>query len=283
MIELPMISVIVITYNSSATIIETLDSIKRQTYANVEVVVSDDGSKDDTVIKSERWIVDNGINGLVVKAEYNAGVPANVNKGIKASSGNLVKLIAGDDILYDDAIEKYYQYYLKDESVIFQARVSCFGVDKDRIQVIEDAMPDYSFFKWTNKEQYKALCVYNRIAAPALGLIKKEIFVKYGYYDESIPMIEDYPFNLKMSKNGICFRLIDEPLVKYRISEGSVTGIASRRYYQSMKRFFFKNRFGAMLKNGCFSDLFKQTIRYILLCFNIVIVKESSKYKFIKI
>ena len=177
MIELPMISVIVITYNSSATIIETLDSIKRQTYANVEVVVSDDGSKDDTVIKSERWIADNGINGLVVKAEYNAGVPANVNKGIKASSGNLVKLIAGDDILYDDAIEKYYQYYLKDESVIFQARVSCFGVDKDRIQVIEDAMSDYSFFKWTNKDQYKALCVYNRIAAPALGLIKKEIFV----------------------------------------------------------------------------------------------------------
>ena len=172
---------------------------------------------------------------------------------------------------------------MKDDSVIWQARVLCFGADEERLKNIEDSMPDYNFFSWTNKEQYKALSIYNRIAAPALGLLDKDIFERFGYYDESIPLIEDYPFNLKMSKNGICFRLIDEPLVKYRISEGSVTGIASRRYYQSMKRFFFKYRFKAMLKNCCFFDLVKQTVRYIFLCVNIVIVKEDSSYKLIKI
>lgn len=279
----PLISVIVITYNSSDTIIETLESINRQCYSPIEVIVSDDCSKDDTVIKAKNWINNNGVNGLVVSAAKNAGVPANVNKGIKASKGKLIKIIAGDDVLYDDAIEKYYQYYMKDNTVIWQARVRCFGANEEKIRNIEDSLPDYSFFNWTNKEQYKALSVYNRIAAPALGLLDKDLFERYGYYNESIPLIEDYPFNLKMSKNGICFRLIDEPLVKYRISEGSVTGIASRRYYQSMKRFFFKYRFGAMLKNGCFFDLVKQTVRYIFLCVNIVIVKENSRYKLIKI
>ena len=86
-----------------------------------------------------------------------------------------------------------------------------------------------------------------------------------------------------MSKNGISFRLIDEALVKYRISKESVTGVASRRYYQSMKTFFFRYRFIAMLKNGCFFDLIKQTGRYIILCFNIAIVKSESKYRFVKI
>lgn len=279
----PLISVIVITYNSSSTILETLDSIKRQTYSNIELVVSDDCSKDDTVKKAQNWILDNNINGIVVTTKKNAGIPANVNKGIKAAKGTLVKIIAGDDILYDYAIEKYYQYYLKDESVIWQARVSFFGVDEACIKRIEDSLPDYSFFELSNKEQYKALSVYNRIAAPALGLLNIKLFEQYGYYDETIPLIEDYPFNLKMSKNGISFRLIDEALVKYRISKGSVTGVASRRYYQSMKTFFFRYRFIAMLKNGCFFDLIKQTVRYIFLCFNIAIVKSESKYRFVKI
>lgn len=279
----PLISVVVITYNSSKTIIETLASISRQTYPNIELIVSDDCSKDDTVNKAQNWININGVKGLVITATKNEGIPANVNKGIKASNGKLVKIIAGDDVLYDNAIEKYYQYYKKDDSVIWQARVLCFGADEERVKNIADSMSDYNFFSWTNKEQYKALSIYNRIAAPALGLLDKDIFERFGYYDESIPLIEDYPFNLKMSENGICFRLIDEPLVKYRISEGSVTGIASRRYYQSMKRFFFKYRVKAMLKNGCFFDFVKQTVRYIFLCVNIVIVKEDSSYKFIKI
>ena len=100
----PLISVIVITYNSSSTILETLDSIKRQTYSNIELVVSDDCSKDDTVKKAQNWILDNNINGIVVTTKKNAGIPANVNKGIKAAKGTLVKIIAGDDILYDYAI-----------------------------------------------------------------------------------------------------------------------------------------------------------------------------------
>lgn len=86
--------------------------------------------------------------------------------------------------LYDNALEKYYQHYMKDNTVIWLARVLCFGVDEDRLRKIEDSLPDYSFFNWTNKEQYKALSVYNRIAAPALGLLDKDLFEKFGYYDE---------------------------------------------------------------------------------------------------
>ena len=50
-----LISVVVFSYNSSSTIIETLDSIYAQTYKNIELIISDDGSSDDTVKKTQRW------------------------------------------------------------------------------------------------------------------------------------------------------------------------------------------------------------------------------------
>lgn len=75
----PLISVVVITYNSSNTIIETLESISRQSYPNIELIISDDCSKDDTVNKAQNWINSNGVKGLVITAVKNEGIPANVN------------------------------------------------------------------------------------------------------------------------------------------------------------------------------------------------------------
>ena len=53
-----LISVVVVTYNSEKTVIETLDSIASQTYKNIELIVSDDYSKDDTVKRMKLWIED---------------------------------------------------------------------------------------------------------------------------------------------------------------------------------------------------------------------------------
>ena len=52
----PLVSVVVVTYNDSAFIIETLESIKKQTYSNIELIVSDDGSNDDTVKLVKEWV-----------------------------------------------------------------------------------------------------------------------------------------------------------------------------------------------------------------------------------
>jgi len=50
--SLPLVSIVVVTYNSSSTILETLDSIKAQTYRNIELIVSDDHSTDNTIIRT---------------------------------------------------------------------------------------------------------------------------------------------------------------------------------------------------------------------------------------
>ena len=97
-----LVSVIVVVYNSSKTVLETLESIKNQTYKNIELVITDDASSDNTIEIVTEWGEKNRNyfnNFLVLKTEKNTGVSANVARGIQASKGEYYKDIAGDDLL----------------------------------------------------------------------------------------------------------------------------------------------------------------------------------------
>ena len=85
--ENPLVSIIVITYNSSKYVLETLESAKAQTYQNIELIISDDGSQDETVELCEKWLAENKdrfIDSQIITVEKNTGIPANCNRGVKA-------------------------------------------------------------------------------------------------------------------------------------------------------------------------------------------------------
>lgn len=278
-----MISIVVVTYNSEKTIIETLDSINSQTYRDFEIVVSDDCSKDNTVEVVRGWLASHDIKGLVVPAETNKGIPANVNKGIKNANGNLIKIIAGDDIMYPNALEVFKTYYDKDENVIWQSRYMCFGKNKEKVDIANSIQLDKQFYASDYKKQYQTLVVGNRLVAPSIGLIKKEYYDVYGFYDEQYRMMEDYPFFLKLSKNGIAFRLLDDVLIGYRISDSSVMGMGAKSFYKCMADFYFSERIFGVLKFGGLIEFVKQTLKYSLIKNNLLIKKVDGKYKLLKI
>ena len=115
-LEQPLVSIIVITYNSSKYVLETLESAKAQTYQNIELIVSDDCSTDNTVEICREWIEKNKKRFLrteLITSEKNTGIPANCNRGVKAAQGEWVKLIAGDDILCNNCIEANIEYAKK--------------------------------------------------------------------------------------------------------------------------------------------------------------------------
>ena len=77
LIIIPLVSVVVITYNSSNYLLDTLESFKAQTYKNIELVITDDHSSDDTIAISEKWLIANGsffYSTKLVKAEKNTGI-----------------------------------------------------------------------------------------------------------------------------------------------------------------------------------------------------------------
>ena len=95
----PLVSVFIVTYNSSDYIIEALDSVRNQTYPNIELVVSDDCSTDNTVPLVKDWMKSYGSRFSrteIVVAPKNQGIPSNYNRAVNACHGEWLKMMDGD-------------------------------------------------------------------------------------------------------------------------------------------------------------------------------------------
>ena len=165
----PTVSIIVITYNSSKYVTETLESAKAQTYLNIELIISDDCSTDNTVEISEKWINENHsrfIKAQLIRAEKNTGIPANCNRGVKASSGKWIKIIAGDDILLENCIADNIQYILQNSyALVVLSKVQSFKdsyQEKNIIAILPPSIPDFFSIQITSHEQYKMLLIEDR-------------------------------------------------------------------------------------------------------------------------
>ena len=166
--ENTLVSIIVITYNSSKYVLETLESAKAQTYKNIELIISDDCSTDDTFDVCEKWINNNSdffIRSKIVSASVNKGVAANCNLGFSLAKGNWIKLIAGDDILIKNCIETNINYLQKnrDANLIF-SQSEVFNSDtKEIISIRPDSefkMPENQFYSLLKKDFVHAPTVF---------------------------------------------------------------------------------------------------------------------------
>lgn len=97
----PLVSVLITAYNAAPWIAETLASVKHQTYLNVEVIVVDDGSTDDTKAVASRFASPT----VTVLSQANAGACAARNRAFEAASGDLIQYLDADDLLAPEKIE----------------------------------------------------------------------------------------------------------------------------------------------------------------------------------
>jgi len=209
--EQPLVSIIVITYNSSKFVLETLESAKTQTYQNIELIVSDDASTDNTVELCRVWIDKNKerfVRTELITVEKNTGIPANCNRGLKASRGEYIKFIAGDDLILNKYVELCIDYFRKDHSV---------GLVYTNTILIDSKG---NHIKKISNKNYKQGYIFKEIfflkfwpSAPSL-CFKKEALIKVGTFNENIA-VEDYYIVLKIAQiYKICH--INQYLTLYR-------------------------------------------------------------------
>lgn len=216
----PLVSVVVVTYNSSSTVIATLESVKNQTYDNIELIITDDGSKDDTIVICEDWKNRNGNffkSVELVTTSRNTGTSANLNRGIRRCHGQWIKMIAGDDSLLPNCLEDNLRYINnnKDTRVLF-SKMTYWGTKK----ALEETTLtiNYGFFSLKRDDFYKRLLVRNFLPAPSL-FIQRSVYDECGLYNESIPLMEDWPFWMKLMHAGISFAFLDKNTVLYRVHQ----------------------------------------------------------------
>lgn len=222
----PLVSVVVVTYNSSKYVIETLESIKRQTYSNIELIVADDSSSDETLNLCEKWIKLNSSRFKrveIITSDTNTGITPNRNRGCFAAKGQWIKQIDGDDRLKSCCIEDYVNYVTKnpDNNIIFSPLVPFGDGDVDKWNCLLQSNFEYAF-SLTDKQFKILLCKVCLFPAPS-AFINKLFFDKVGGYDESIVFLEDWPFWVRTAFNGAKFAYIPTCEVEYRISSSSLS------------------------------------------------------------
>ena len=242
------ISVAVITYNSSQTVTETLDSIYHQSYGaeNIELIISDDASSDNTVEIIENWLKHHQSSFSKVvffKNEVNGGVSKNINVAWTASTSEWIKSIAGDDILLPSCLDDNVDYVLKREheniGAVFSS-MQVFYVDEQLNKVNTYLMPSpayYHFFDLTAESQYDYLKINGIPIAPS-SFIKRSALISVDYADERFRLIEDYPLWLKLTKCGYILKFFNKKTVQYRKSDSissSRSKIINERYFNEMK------------------------------------------------
>jgi len=238
--DYPLFSIVVITYNAEEYVIDTLESIRKQTYPRIELIVSDDCSRDQTVKSCENWIIENGSRfekATVVTTEVNTGIPGNCNRGIRQSVGDWIKIIAGDDMFVEDAFEILHDEIkadIKGEKKVFHGRTRVLSGD-----VITDDTSDrwgdpaqqvFNLPDTTAEIQNRILLRFCPVAAPT-ALISRDVLNEVGLFDERFLFWEDRPMWRKITGHGYKMYFINKPIVIYRRHEHSVQMLGNTTFF----------------------------------------------------
>ena len=189
----PLVTVIIPSYNHEKYVSLSIESVVAQSYKNIEIIVIDDGSKDQSVQ------IINGLAkqyGFIVVARENRGLATTLNEGIGLARGQYISFVASDDYYFPHRIENAVLQLEKSSCEV--ACVYCDGYIVDeagqRMGLFGDRHPRPLF-----GSTYDNLLVGNWI--PGIGVTFKAVVLKQFMFDERL-MIEDHPLFLRMFKDG---------------------------------------------------------------------------------
>lgn len=235
----PLVSICIPTYNGQKFIAEAMDAAIKQTYRPLEIVVSDDASKDATleIIKSFQNKTDIPIHIFTHKP---SGIGANWNHSIKKSNGEYIKFLFQDDTMESNCIEKMVKYAVKSNNIglVYSKRNFIYNEnDKKNIEWIKlfgnlhlswhkNNIVDGKINKGVDLLKDDSLLSFpeNKIGEPTAVLLKKEVFEKVGYFSENLRQTLDIEFWYRLMKHyDIIF--IDTKLVSFRLHEMQTTSV----------------------------------------------------------
>lgn len=215
-----LVSVCIPAYNNARYISRTIESVLNQTYRNIEVVVVDDCSKDNTV-EIVRSIKDSRVR--LICNEKNLGMTGNWNKCIRESKGKYVKLLPGDDFIYEDCIERSLAVLKKHKEVSLVVVGSHLVDNDDKIIGKYAHWPKAGIIKG-GRIAKKSVMLNNFFGNPVCALFRRADFDKTGGFDPVIPYILDFDLWLSLSALGNV-AVIKDKLSAFRVRKDSNTGV----------------------------------------------------------
>ncbi len=214
--EEPLVSVVVPVYNGQDFIGETIESILNQTYRNLEVIIIDDASKDNSKEVINSYATKDARIRTVFQ-EKNNNVCYTGNIGFKMACGKYVSLIGHDDVWKEDKLQR--QIAFMEEHPSYPACFSWADIIDDDGEVV-NVQNDFLHYKFCSdnqsREQWmrKLLLLGNHFCAPSV-CIRKSVIDKVGYYRLALLQLQDWELWLRILQEGKIY-IIKNKLLKYR-------------------------------------------------------------------
>ncbi|MDD3150026.1 MAG: glycosyltransferase [Candidatus Gastranaerophilales bacterium] len=200
-----LVSIIVTTYNRAEYLEECISSIINQTYKNIEILIIDDGSTDNTSDVVKKYF-DSRIKYIY---QENSGQNSAKNKGLLASNGQYITILDSDDMILPDKIEKQVEILESNEDV---GLVYCGSfIINEKNEIIGQQK-----IKKHNGNVLNQLLRTNFLYNGSNALFRRDCIEKAGIFEDSINRMTDWFLYLKFAMY-FDFYCLDEYLVKYRV------------------------------------------------------------------
>lgn len=244
-----LVSVVIPTFRRSELLHNALVSVLEQTYASIEIIVVDDNA-DQSEKESVRKVIE-AFNGRVRLVENYRGKGAcgARNCGIESSRGELVAFLDDDDIWHPRKIEKQAAVF-KDSDVI---GVLCNYYDVDVLMGMSRECK-ISMLKYTKEMALMGECP----TSTSLVMVKKEVLVKVGLFDEAMPSFQDFEMWLRCLDHGDMF-CIQEPLVKFIQHSSDRVSVNINRRLSGLK--ILKEKWGPQMRMAGGWHAFEKNVR----------------------
>ena len=205
------VSIITATYNSEKTLEFCMNSVLNQTYSDIEYIIVDGGSKDNTtnLIKAKAKEFPN----IIWSSEPDKGIYDALNKGIAKATGDVIGFVHSDDYLADNDIMSQIIHVFKDKEVD--------GVYGD-LHYVSYENPDIVIRNWKSQPFQPKLLKRGWMPAHPTLFLKRDVYETQGNFNLTYKIAADYDFILRVfNSSKYTFHYLPKTVVKMRVGGAS--------------------------------------------------------------
>lgn len=266
-----MISIIIPTFNRAHVILETIDSIKKQSYANWECIIVDDGSTDNTLSLLEEELKDDDRFVITTRpTDRKKGPSACRNYGFSISKGDFIQFFDSDDIMHPNHLLYKIENSGDVDFVVCKLKEfkDCFD---DKLFLIDNTEPIVK-----EKDVFTAFVTGRFPMMMVAPLWKRSILEKYLPIREDLHILEDHELYARILKENKKYEIVNKVLILIRTGSDSLTNNFYNKVSSGIDSFLEAKKTVLFLKRED-SIINHSIVKMVLGCFRLALAEQDYK------
>ncbi|WP_250479411.1 MULTISPECIES: glycosyltransferase [unclassified Caballeronia] len=232
--SMPQVSMIVPVYNHEAFAVETVNSVLAQTYPNLQIIIVDDGSTDD----SYSIIAKSFGDAITLVRRVNGGPSAALNEGLKLAQGDYIALLGGDDVCEPDRVAHQIELFrATSNDIVFSSPTM---IDSNGAILPDSSFPVLYREIPAGLNVFRELFITGNFFCAPSAMLKSSVVRQIGMFHEGLIALQDFEYWLRASGKGLKLSTFDHRVVRYRRHSNNLTSTLSTKTTVSEAAYILK-------------------------------------------